>query len=145
MKKSLLFGAAAIMALAANAQTVEQVWNHSMADHAATETRSIGSLGDKALVPNATAQELEVWGANGKESTYKLGEWLTTNEIKLNADDESCLVMGRGVSVDEAGNIITNLNFPAVSSGRLFLAIKPNGEITYIPCEYPTTISDLWP
>lgn len=141
MKKTLLFGAAAIMALAANAQTVEQVWNHSMADHTLTETRAIGSIGDKALVPNHTTQELEVWGPTGLESSYKIGEWLTTNEIKLNADDEACLVMGRGVSVDEAGNIITNLNFPSVNSGRLFLAIKPSGEMTYIPCEYPSTLN----
>lgn len=141
MKKTLLFGAAAIMALAANAQTVEQVWNHSMADHTLAETRAIGCIGDKALVPNSTTQELEVWGPTGRESSYKIGEWLTTNEIKLNADDEACLVMGRGVSVDEAGNIITNLNFPSANSGRLFLAIKPSGEMTYIPCDYPSTLN----
>ena len=106
MKKSLLFGAAALMAFAANAQSLTKVWEISMADHTTVETRSIGCIGDKALVPNNAAQELEVWGANGMESSYKIGEWLTTNDIKLNPEDAAPLVMGRGVSVDEAGNII---------------------------------------
>lgn len=143
MKKSLLFGAAALMAFAANAQTLTgltKVWEHSMADHTTVETRSIGCIGDKALVPNNAAQELEVWGANGMESSYKIGEWLTTNDIKLNPEDAAPLVMGRGVSTDEAGNIITNLNFPATTSCRLFLAIKPSGEMVYIPCELPSTM-----
>ena len=58
MKKSLLFGAAALMAFAANAQSLTKVWEHSMADHTTVETRSIGCIGDKALVPNSTTQEL---------------------------------------------------------------------------------------
>ena len=140
MKKSLLFGAAALMAFAANAQSLTKVWEISMADHTTVETRSIGCIGDKALVPNSTTQELEVWGANGMESSYKIGEWLTTNDIKLNPEDAAPLVMGRGVSVDEAGNIITNLNFPAITSSRLFLAIKPSGEMAYIPCEFPADL-----
>ncbi|MGM9855286.1 MAG: hypothetical protein ACI31B_06115 [Muribaculaceae bacterium] len=143
MKKSLLFGAAALMALSANAQTmtgITKVWEHSFKDHSTVETRSIGCIGDKALVPNNATQELEVWGANGMESSYKIGEWLTTNDIKLNPEDAAPLVMGRGVSVDEAGNIITNLNFPSVNSSRLFLAIKPSGEMTYIPCEFPADV-----
>ena len=45
MKKSLLFGAAALMAFAANAQSLTKVWEHSMADHTSGETRSIAALG----------------------------------------------------------------------------------------------------
>lgn len=45
--------------------------------------------------------------------------------------------MGRGVSTDEAGNIIVNLQFSGVLSSTKFVAIKPDGTMKYIPCEFP--------
>ena len=66
MKKSLLFGAAALMAFAANAQSLTKVWEHSMADHTSGETRSIAALGKYAVVPNKTTGMVELWDETGK-------------------------------------------------------------------------------
>lgn len=143
MKKSLLFGAAALMAFAANAQTLTgltKVWEHSMADYTATQTRSIGCIGKKALVPNHETGALEVWGANGKEDEYKVTEWCANNGVKANESDEATLTLGRGVSTDEAGNIIVNLGFPNMPSSKNFVAIKPDGTMLHIKCEYPADV-----
>ena len=141
MKKFLLLGAAAMLAGSVNAQTItgkmSKDWEHSMADHSGTETRSIGQLGKQALVPNYTTGKLEVWDENGKAKEYDVNTWLTENKATINPDDEKPYIMGRGVSTDEAGNIIVNLQFPGVLSSTKFVAIKPAGTMTYIPCEFP--------
>ena len=65
MKKILLFGAAAFMACTMNAQTLtgnlKLDWEISMADHTTTETRSIGAIGDKAILNNSTTGKVELW------------------------------------------------------------------------------------
>ena len=64
MKKSLLFGAAALMAFAANAQTmtgITKVWEHSMSAYTSSVARSIAALGDKAVIPNRSNGMVEVW------------------------------------------------------------------------------------
>lgn len=128
MKKFLLLGAAALLACSANAQ-LTKVWEHNMAAYTTVQTRSIGAVGNKALVPNAETGKVEVWGANGKEKEYDVNAWLATNATGN--------TLGRGISTDEAGNIITNLNFPAMTSCNNFVAIKPNGDMMYIPCVIP--------
>lgn len=130
-----------MLAGSVNAQTItgkmSKDWEHSMADHSGTETRSIGQLGKQALVPNYTTGKLEVWDENGKAKEYDVNTWLTENKATINPDDEKPYIMGRGVSTDEAGNIIVNLQFPGVLSSTKFVAIKPDGTMTYIPCEFP--------
>lgn len=131
MKKILLLGAAVAMACSANAQSVTKAWEVSMKDHGTTETRSIGATGKTALVPNSTTGKLEVWDATGKVKEYDV---LTF--VKEKGGESTA--MGRGVSTDEAGNIIMNVNFPAMTSCRTFMAIKPDGSMLYIPCEVPS-------
>ena len=130
-----------MLAGSVNAQTItgkmSKDWEHSMTDHSGTETRSIGQLGKQALVPNYTTGKLEVWDENGKAKEYDVNTWLTENKATINPDDEKPYIMGRGVSTDEAGNIIVNLQFPGVLSSTKFVAIKPDGTMTYIPCEFP--------
>lgn len=130
MKKTLLFGAAAILALSANAQTLTKVWEHSMADHTTGETRSIAALGDYALVPNKTTGMVELWDATGIAKQYDVNTWAAGQDL-------GDLALGTAVSSDEAGNIIANLGFPGVVSCRNFVAIQPDGEMFYIPCEFP--------
>lgn len=141
MKKFLLLGAAAMLAGSVNAQTItgkmKLDWEHSMKGYTGNETRSIGQLGEKALVPNYTTGKLEVWDATGKVDEYDVNTWLTENKATINPDDPAAYTMGRGVSTDEAGNIIVNLQFPGVVSSTKFVAIKPDGTMKYIPCEFP--------
>lgn len=137
MKKTLLFGAAAILALSANAQTLTKVWEHSMADYTTGETRDIAALGDYAVVPNKTTGMVELWDATGKVKEYDVNTWTAANEVKANPDDANALALGTAVATDEVGNIIVNLGFPDQPSSKNFVAIKPDGSMFHIPCEYP--------
>ncbi len=145
MKKFLLLGAAAMLAGSVNAQTstgtitgkMKLDWEHSMAAYTTSVTRSIGQLGKQALVLNHTNGTVEVWDATGKVKEYWVNAWLSDNKANINPDDDEAYTMGRGVSTDEAGNIIVNLQFPGVLSSTKFVAIKPDGTMTYIPCEFP--------
>ena len=144
MKKFLLLGAAAMLAGSVNAQTITGKmtldWEHSMKGYSGNETRSIGQLGKQALVPNYTTGKLEVWDASGKVKEYDVNTWLTENKATINPDDATAYTMGRGVSTDEAGNIIVNLQFPGVVSSTKFLAIEPDGTMKYIGCEFPSAL-----
>lgn len=134
MKKSLLFGAAALLALSANAQTmtgITKVWEHSMADHTTGETRSIAALGKYAVVPNKTTGMVELWDETGKVKEYDVNTWAAGQEL-------GDFTLGTAVSTDEVGNIIVNLGFPGVGSCRNFAAIQADGEMFYIPCEFPS-------
>ena len=130
-----------MLAGSVNAQTITGKmtldWEHSMKGYSGNETRSIGQLGKQALVPNYTTGKLEVWDASGKVKEYDVNTWLTENKATINPDDATAYTMGRGVSTDEAGNIIVNLQFSGVLSSKKFVAIKPDGTMTYIPCEFP--------
>ena len=141
MKKFLLLGAAAMLAGSVNAQTItgklKLDWEHSMATYTTSATRSIGQLGKQALVPNHTNGTIEVWDATGKVKEYNVNQWLIDNKADINSGDEKPYTLGHGVSADEAGNIIVNLQFPGVESSKLFVAIKPDGTMTFIPCEFP--------
>ena len=144
MKKFLLLGAAAMLAGSVNAQTITGKmtldWEHSMKGYSGNETRSIGQLGKQALVPNYTTGKLEVWDETGKVKEYDVNTWLTANKADINPDDGAAYTMGRGVSTDEAGNIIVNLQFPGVVSSTKFVAIKPDGTMKYIGCEFPSAL-----
>ena len=133
-----------MLAGSVNAQTITGKmtldWEHSMKGYSGNETRSIGQLGKQALVPNYTTGKLEVWDASGKVKEYDVNTWLTENKATINPDDATAYTMGRGVSTDEAGNIIVNLQFPGVVSSTKFLAIKPDGTMKYIGCEFPSAL-----
>lgn len=136
MKKISLLFAAAVLSLTANAQTLTKVWEHSMSDHTTSETRSIAALGDYAVVPNKTTGMVELWDATGIVKEYDVNTWAALNDIRPDSVSE-VLALSTAISTDEAGNIIANLGFPGVISSRNFVAIKPSGEMIYIPCEYP--------
>lgn len=144
MKKFLLLGAAAMLAGSVNAQTItgklKLDWEHSMATYTTSATRSIGQLGKQALVPNHTNGTIEVWDATGKVKEYNVNQWLIDNKTDVNPDDSEAYTMGRGVSTDEAGNIIVNLQFSGLLSSTKFVAIKPDGTMKYIGCEFPSAL-----
>ena len=141
MKKFLLLGAAAMLAGSVNAQTITGKmtldWEHSMKGYTAGGSNSCGQLGKQALIANKATGKVEVWDATGKVDEYDVNTWLTENKATINPDDKDPFTLGMGVSADEAGNIIVNLQFPGVVSSTKFLAIKPDGTMKYIPCEFP--------
>ena len=141
MKKFLLLGAAAMLAGSVNAQTITgkitKDWEHSMGSYTTGVARDCGQLGKQALVANKATGMIEVWDATGKVNEYNVNQWLIDNKADINSGDEKPYTLGHGVSADEAGNIIVNLQFPGVESSKLFVAIKPDGTMTYIPCEFP--------
>lgn len=130
-----------MLAGSVNAQTITGKmtldWEHSMKGYTAGGSNSCGQLGKQALIANKATGKVEVWDASGKVKEYDVNTWLTENKATINPDDATAYTMGRGVSVDEAGNIIVNLQFPGVVSSTKFLAIKPDGTMKYIPCEFP--------
>ncbi|MGM9804220.1 MAG: hypothetical protein ACI308_08605 [Muribaculaceae bacterium] len=137
MKKILLCGAAIIMACTMNAQgtitgNLTLDWEHNMADHTGSETRDCGALGTKAILNNKTTGKVEIWGENGYEKDYDVNTWAAEN-----ADG---LTIGLGNSVDEAGNIIVNLNFGLLNSFNNFIIIDPEGKMTYVPCTVPSGV-----
>lgn len=144
MKKFLLLGAAAMLAGSVNAQTItgkmKLDWEHSMGSYTTGVTRSIGQLGEKALVPNKATGKLEVWDATGKVDEYDVNTWLTENKATINPDDKDPFTLGMGVSADEAGNIIVNLGLGSSFSSMNFVAIKPDRTMTYIRCEFPGSL-----
>ena len=133
-----------MLAGSVNAQTItgklKLDWEHSMAGYSGAETRSIGQLGKQALVPNRKNGTIEVWDATGKVKEYNVNQWLSDNKTDINPDDTDVYTLGHGVSTDEAGNIIVNLQFPGVVSSTKFVAIKPDGTMKYIGCEFPSGI-----
>ena len=142
MKKFLLLGAAAMLAGSVNAQTITGKmtldWEHSMKGYTAGGSKSCGQLGTKALIANKATGKVEVWDESGKLKEYDVNTWLTENKATINPDDDAAYTMGTAVSADEAGNIIVNLQFPGVVSSTKFVAIKPDGTMTYIGCEFPS-------
>lgn len=144
MKKILLFGATAFMACTLNAQTLtgdlKLDWEFKMADHTTAETRAIGAIGDKAILNNSTTGKVEIWDATGKVKEYDVNGWLKENGFISGQDEKGndvYEVIGRGASVDEAGNIVINLNFPSMKSSRQFMIIAPDGTMTRVECEFP--------
>lgn len=140
MKKSLLFGAAALMAFAANAQTmtgITKVWEHSMSAYTSSVARSIAALGDKAVIPNRSNGMVEVWDETGKIKQYDVNSYIIEN-IGADTDDNGWLNrLGHAISTDEAGNIIVNVHFASVNSSKVFVVIRPDGSMFHLNCEYP--------
>ena len=133
-----------MLAGSVNAQTITGKmtldWEHSMKGYTAGGSNSCGQLGKQALIANKATGKVEVWDASGKVKEYDVNTWLTENKATINPDDATAYTMGRGVSVDEAGNIIVNLQFPGSFSSMKFVAIKPDGTMKYIGCEFPSAL-----
>lgn len=143
MKKFLLFGAAAMMACAANAQ-LEQQWSHSMASAGAAIRNVVLVSGTEAAVTNISfsggADNVLFFDANGQTSkVHDVAKWLNDNQVGTTGDDGvfSAYTLGRGIDTDAVGNIIVNLGFPNATQGKEFVVIAPDGTMRHIHCEVP--------
>ena len=144
MKKFLLFGAAAMLACAANAQTITEMWAHDLSVEG-NNIRNCAVLGDQVVVANMGTGLVEFYDATGKTAkSYNVNDFTATQQIGVTGDDGKFTAynLGRGIEVDEKGNIVVNLNFPNAPSAYNFVAIAADGTMTYIPCAVPSTAGE---
>lgn len=144
MKKFLLLGAAAMMACAANAQTLEMLWSYDMSTYGAAVRNIVLVNGNEVAATNISfsggADNVIFFDANGQMAkTHDVKAYLTQNQIGTTGDDGAFTpyTLGRGIDVDAVGNIIVNLGFPNASQGKEFVVIAPDGTMRHIHCEVP--------
>ena len=129
MKKFLLLGAAAMMALAVNAEsTIEKVW--SVPADAATgfcSSRTVNGFGDVIFGANNGAGTIEEWKDGVLVKSYDVNTFCATNQLGEEVDqkDEAGNVTGKtfaaytlwtAVMVDDAGNVLANVGLGAGSA-----------------------------
>ena len=144
MKKFLLLGAAAMMACAANAQTLEKLWSHDMTSYGAAVRNIVLVNGNEVAATNISfsggADNVIFFDANGQMAkTYDVKAYLNEAQIGTTGDDGAFTpyTLGRGIDVDAVGNIIVNLGFPNATQGKEFVVIAPDGTMRHIHCEVP--------
>ena len=143
MKKFLLLGAAAVMACAANAQSLEQVWSQGLTAEGAAVRNIVLVNGTTVAATNISfsggADNVLFVDAAGKTAKHDVAAFLAANQIGAVGEDGAVSVytLGRGIDVDAVGNIIVNLGFPNATQGKEFVVIAPDGSMRHIHCEVP--------
>ena len=144
MKKFLLLGAAAMMACAANAQTLEMLWSYDMSTYGAAVRNIVLVNGNEVAATNISfsggADNVIFFDANGQMAkTHDVKAYLTQAQIGTTGDDGAFTpyTLGRGIDVDAVGNVIVNLGFPNATQGKEFVVIAPDGTMRHIHCEVP--------
>ena len=144
MKKFLLLGAAAMMACAANAQTLEKLWSHDMTSYGAAVRNIVLVNGNEVAATNISfsggADNVIFFDANGQMAkTHDVKAYLTEAQVGTTGEDGAFTpyTLGRGIDVDAVGNVIVNLGFPNATQGKEFVVIAPDGTMRHIHCEVP--------
>ena len=144
MKKFLLLGAAAMMACAANAQTLEMLWSYDMSTYGAAVRNIVLVNGNEVAATNISfsggADNVIFFDANGQMAkTHDVKAYLTQAQIGTTGEDGAFTpyTLGRGIDVDAVGNVIVNLGFPNATQGKEFVVIAPDGTMRHIHCEVP--------
>ena len=144
MKKFLLLGAAAMMACAANAQTLEKLWSHDMTSYGAAVRNIVLVNGNEVAATNISfsggADNVIFFDANGQMAkTHDVKAYLTQAQVGTTGEDGAFTpyTLGRGIDVDAVGNVIVNLGFPNATQGKEFVVIASDGTMRHIHCEVP--------
>ena len=127
MKKFLLLGAAAMMTLAANAQTIEKVWTvPADATTGTCSSRTVNGFGDVLYGANNTAGTIEEWKGGALVASYDVNKFCADNElgetvkVKDEAGNETekfqSYLLWTAVMVDDAGNILASVGTGAGSA-----------------------------
>ena len=126
MKKFLLLGAAAMMTLAANAQTIEKVWTvPADASTGLCSSRTGNGYGDTFYGANNTAGTIEEWKDGVLVASYDVNKFCADNQLgetdkvidsETGTETEkfTSYVLWTAVMVDDAGNVLSK----ASHSGR---------------------------
>ena len=127
MKKFLLLGAAAMMTLAANAQTIEKVWTvPADATTGTCSSRTGNGYGDTFYGANNTAGTIEEWKDGQLVASYDVNKFCADNQLgeTIKVKDEATgaevekfanYVLWTAVMVDDAGNVLANVGTGAGS------------------------------
>ena len=147
MKKFLLLGAAAMLACAANAQSLTKVWE--MATPAGTGARYAAAYDGKIYLANQATGIVEEY-ANGAATgkTWDVNAFLVSENIiyeETTTDDagvETTTTKNRkmwvAIAADQAGNLMVNTCTTAGSDcGDKWVLIKTDGTMEYFTFEYP--------
>ena len=128
MKKFLLLGAAAMMTLAANAQTIEKVWTvPADASTGLCSSRTGNGYGDTFYGANNTAGTIEEWKDGQLVASYDVNKFCADNQLgeTIKVKDEATgaevekfanYVLWTAVMVDDAGNVLANVGTGAGSA-----------------------------
>lgn len=128
MKKFLLLGAAAMMTLAANAQTIEKVWTvPADATTGTCSSRTGNGYGDTFYGANNTAGTIEEWKDGQLVASYDVNKFCADNQLgeTIKVKDEATgaevekfanYVLWTAVMVDDAGNVLANVGTGAGSA-----------------------------
>ena len=128
MKKFLLLGAAAMMSLAANAQTIEKVWTvPADASTGLCSSRTGNGYGDTFYGANNTAGTIEEWKDGQLVASYDVNKFCADNQLgeTIKVKDEATgaevekfanYVLWTAVMVDDAGNVLANVGTGAGSA-----------------------------
>lgn len=151
MKKFLLLGAAAMLACAANAQSLTKVWEHTVDNGGNGDARFITlAPNGKVYMPNVSTHDVVAYDANGKTVVANIKQAMIdagySQEVVVDSTTMTteirALAAGHGIASDDAGNILVNTTFPNAGSATNWLVISPDGQtIKALPVEMPEGVA----
>ena len=129
MKKFLLLGAAAMMTLAVNAQSIEKVWTvPADATTGLCSSRTVNGIGDVVYGVN-TAGTIEEWKAGTLVASYDVNKFCADNNLgeeievqEINGTDTTTVkkfapyIVWTALMVDNAENLLVNVGVSAGSA-----------------------------
>lgn len=136
----MLAGAAAVLAMGANAQTLETVWDYNAGSTTIPGAAAGGDLrfasvkDSKLIVTDKGKKQILYWDAENQGAVlHDLNEFWSANFSSESVDAETgettttVAAGGTAITTDDAGNIIINSNFPSAPSGSEWVIIPADG------------------
>lgn len=127
--RNLALATAVAVAGSASAQTLTQEWVHTSDVQANGSARFCTGWNGDVIIPDKAARTIVKWNADGQTTIYDLNQFYTDNNLTVTAADGTTSLQAGGVAIttDDAGNILTNVNFPNGSSGTDWIIIPADG------------------
>lgn len=156
MKKFLLLGAAAMLACAANAQSLTKVWEKDLPNHSNAIARMCTLVDGKVIIPNVSEQKIYAHDANGETVLADLNEFMLANygydaeePIKdANGDTIGYQTVkkydkfGHGLASDDAGNLLVGFTTGSAKSATDFIRVSKDGsKIELAPVTLPEGVT----
>lgn len=126
-----------------SAQTLTQEWVHTSGVQANGSARFCTGFDGDVIIPDKAARTIIKWNADGSTTAYDLNQVYTDNNlVDASKEDTPLLTGGVAITTDDAGNILTNVNFPNASSCTDWIIIPADGsDIKYIQLTMPEGIT----
>lgn len=156
MKKFLLLGAAAMLACAANAQSLTKVWEKDLPNHSNAIARMCTLVDGKVIIPNVSEQKIYAHDANGETVLADLNEFMLANygyDAEEPIKDENGDTIGyqtvkkydkfgHGLASDDAGNLLVGFTTGSAKSATDFIRVSKDGsKIELAPVTLPEGVT----